>query len=293
MIYYYLGDLHFQHNNTSETNHYFSEMLRFAKEENSRRHLFDAYTALFWKEMKQEEFLKGKQYLDTLSGYSDLTTEELYKRLNMQSHYYDTQGDFDRSLQTEKQMLLLLPSLRYHVDPFRTYYSISDKYKSLHQTDSALSYGLKAIAHIVDSTYRLNYHLYENVAEIALMRKDYKMADAYRKMMFDFYQQSVNKRVENKILELEKRYDLADAENNALKAEAKASIFFALFLLVILLIIFIFIVYQKQKKVAQLKQDTLQAEKLLSESESLLYQQQMQEYRNIIRIYSAFLTQYS
>lgn len=293
LLHYYLGDLHYSNNNHTEANLYFTDCLCFAKMENNHRHIFDAYTALFWNEMTKENYRAGKNYLDTLMSLKHISKEEEYNLLNMQSVYYDVQGDFHRSLQCEKQMIHLLPSVKYEVDEFRTQFSISRKFKKLEQPDSALYYGLQAIQLIKDSTYKLNYQLYENIADIALLRRDYKMADEYRRKMFEIYQKSVDYRIEKRILELEKLYDLTDSENKALKAETDVIILTVLSCMLLLLISFILYVYVKRKKIAKLKNDKLQTEKLLAENESLLYQKQAEEYKNIVHIYSLFLTQYS
>lgn len=293
MIYYYLGDSHYHHNNYADANYYYTECLRFARMENNRKHVFDAYTALFWNEMTKGNYEAGKKYLDTLLSLAHISKEEEYNLLNMQSVYYVTQGDFSRSLQCEKRMMQLLPFIPYHVDGFRTLFSISNNYKNLNQLDSALYYGLQAIQHIKDSTYKLNYLLYKNVVDIARQSKDYQMADEYGGKMFDVYQRSVNDRIENRILELEKLYDLTDAENKALKAETNAKIFTLISFLLLLMISFILYIQSKRKKTRKLKEDKFLAERLLAESKLQIMENRLEEQKNIIGIYSSFLTQYS
>lgn len=293
LIHYHLGDMHYSHANPNEASYYFLESLRFAEMENNKTHIFDAYTALFWNEMIREDTVKGKMYLDKLLAFENISRQEEYNLLNMQSAYYLIQGKYDLSIQLEKQMLPLIPYVLYKIDESRTLFSISINYKKLNQADSAMYYGLQAIQQIKDSTYRSNYLLYQNIAEIALLRDDYKMAEEYREKTFNSYEQSVNDRLDKRILELEKLYDLTETENKALKAESNTRIFALISLLLILIMSFILFVYSKRKRVAKLKNEILQAEKMAIESEALMLQNKATEQSNRIKIFSSFLAQYS
>jgi len=293
LIHYHLGDLHFKNRNNNEANQYYTECLKYAKLEGKRVHIFDAYTALFWNEMTMDKKESGKMYLDKILAFENTSPQESYNRLNMLSAYYQEMSDFKLSLQYEMDMLELLPQVPYKVNEFRTLFSISEKYKKMNQVDSAMNYGLKAIQQIEDSTYKLNYLLYKNVADIALLKGNFKMAEEYRMKMFGSYKQSVNERVDKRILELEKRYNHNEAESKAFKAEVKTKIL-ALFIFLLLLVIsFILFAYSKHKKISKLKNDKLKAEKLNAETENLLLQNKTTEQTNIIRIYNSFLIQYS
>lgn len=217
LLNYYLGELHYGNGNYKLAEKYYKGSLWYARLEKSERHIFDAFTVLFWNEMIQDHHEIGKLYLDTLLIFKTISSETQYVTLNMQSAYYDSQDDFNRSLQCEKEMLHLLPSVRFNPKMFRVLFSISDKYKSLSQPDSAWHYGLQAIQQITDSTYKLNYLLFQNMADIALQQGNYKTADAYRSKMFEAYQHYANAQTDKTILELEKRYDLSEAENRALQ----------------------------------------------------------------------------
>lgn len=293
LLNFYLGDLHYNNGNYSLADLYYRESLRYARLKNTERYIFDAYTALYWNEMTLKHYEPGKLYLDTLLNFKHISDEIEYNVLNMQSVYDKTQSDFNRSLQCEKEMLGLLPSIKYKVDEFRTFFSISDQYKNLNQEDSALYYGLQAIQHINDTTYKFNYLLYKNVADIAVQQKNYVLAEEYRRKMFEVYDHYVNEQTNKIILELEKRYDLAETENKALKAKTNTRILFILSVILLLFIALILSVYYKHKKIAQLKSDKLQAEKLVAESEAKLLQRQTEEQKNIINIYRSFLIQYS
>lgn len=293
LLNFYLGDMNYKSGNYSVADIYYKESLHHAGLGKSDKHIFDVYTALFWNEMTREDYNRGKLCLDTLFAFRDMSDEIRYNILNMESAYYDIQGDFNRALQSEKEMQALLPSVKYKVDQFRNLFSISDKYKSLNQLDSAMYYGLQAIEHINDTTYQLNYLLYQNVADIALQQENYKMAEKYRRRTFEVYEYYVDEQTNQRILELEKQYDLTEAENRALKAKSKTRIVIILCVILFLSIALVLSIYYKHRKIAQLEKDKLEAEKRAIESEAELLQRRTEEQKNIIRICSSFLSLYS
>ena len=90
------------------------------------------------------------------------------------------------------------------------------------------------------------------------MQENYALANDYRKKASDFYKSSVNDRLDTQITELEKKYDLTEAENEALRArEQNSSLVIAALLLVIILIIILMSALRVRRK-SQLK--LLQAE---------------------------------
>lgn len=157
---YYLGEILEVKNDVTKSNIYFKQALYFAQKEGNFRHCFDAYMALYWSEMLQRNNVTGKLYLDTLNTFTDLSTEANYYLLNAKSVYYDSQQEYQKALQVEKQQVELLDDMPVQIDKFRMYYSISGRYNTLNQLDSAMYYARLAVENIADSTYKLNYVLY-------------------------------------------------------------------------------------------------------------------------------------
>jgi tetratricopeptide (TPR) repeat protein len=293
LLYYYLGNLHYQNGNHDLARKYYDKALDYAKKENTQRHIFDAYSELFWNEMAQDRYETGKLYLDTLLNLKKHVPYIDFNILNMQSVYYDIQGEHEKALQCEKDMVGLLPFQKEKVDNFRTYYSLSDRYKSANKLDSAMYYGLQAIASISDSGYHLNYLLYKNVADIAAEQGNYKLADSLRQKMFEAYEHSVDEQTNTKILELEKRYDLAKAENQALKAQNNVTLLAVLMFLLLLSITGLILFFRKRQTMAALRNEKLQIETKIAETNALLLRKQTDQQKKILNIYGAFLRQYA
>ncbi len=72
--------------------------------------------------MKREDTLAGKMYLDKLLAIENISRQEEYNLLNMQSTYYLIQGNDNLSLQLEMQMSHLLPFVLYKVDESHTFF---------------------------------------------------------------------------------------------------------------------------------------------------------------------------
>lgn len=293
MLYYYLGNVNYRNDNYDVAEKYYKKTLEYAKLETKRRHIFDAYAELFWNEMTQEDYDNGKFYLDIIVSFKNSSPDIDYQILNMQSTYYSLQGNYLEALQREKQMLRLLPVMKEKPDAFRTFYSISSKYGNVNRLDSAMYYGLQAINHITDTTYDLNYLLYNNIADIAFKQNDYKTADEYRNKAFEVYKQGINGRIDKKILELEKRYDLTEAENKTLKSEARSTMLTIFLLLTLLFFVILGTIYYKRRKINILKTYKLKSQKELAEAQTLLLQRKTEEQQRMVAIYSSFLKQYA
>ena len=293
LLYYYLGNLHYKNGNHELAKKYYYRALDYARKENLPRHIFDVYSELFWNEMAQDRYEIGKLYLDTLLNLKNHVPNIDFNIMNMQSVYYDIQGEHEKALQCEKDMVGLLPFQKEKVDNFRTYYSLSDRYKSANKLDSAMYYGLQAIASISDSGYHLNYLLYKNVADIAAEQGNYKLADSLRQKMFEAYEHSVEEQTNTKILELEKRYDLAKAETKALKAQNNVTLLAVLMFVLLLSIAGLILFFRKRQTMAALRNEKLQIETKIAETNALLLQRQTEQQKNILNIYAAFLRQYA
>ena len=160
----------------------------------------------------------------------------------------------------------MAPYIKEKPEMFRLYYSISDDYINLNQPDSALLYIEKSIEYITDSNYVLNYLLYEKAAEISEVQNNYIVANDYRKKSMEFRNKTISQERNITILELEKKYNHAEAENRVIKEKAKSRLYILMTLL-LLLTTFILINYLHQnKKKNQLKVKVIESEK---EAESL------------------------
>ena len=218
ILHYFLGNTHFSNSSYELSDKYFEEALYNAKLRNDSNHIFDAYLAIFWNKMARSNKIEGANYIDTLSTFYDKIPDKNYLILNAQSVYFVATKEFEKALEYDKKLLILTKSRKEDIDFSSLYYTISRRYNQLNQLDSAMLYGQIAINNIVDKSKKENYLLYNNVANIAEKQQNYSLANTYRQDAFVLYENSVKDRLNTQVMELEKKYDLSEAENIALKS---------------------------------------------------------------------------
>jgi hypothetical protein len=208
--------------------------------------------------MQQRDHEKGKSFLDSISVFYDRLSGKNYFILNAQSIYYDIIGDPIKALEKEKKQLEIVDKQKEKIELSRLYYVISDRYVGLQQLDSAMLYAQIAIDMIDDKSYRQNHLYYQNIAEIAEKQRNYELANIYRKKASELYKSSVNERLDTQIAELEKKYDLTEAENESLRVREQNSRIVIGSLLLVIILIFIMMSALRVRRKAHLK--LLQAE---------------------------------
>lgn len=275
MIHYFLGNIHYNNRNLSSANDYFQNALNFARSENDSIHLFDTFLALYWNEMSRKNFDTSKLYLDTISTFYNKLPGKDYFVLNAQSAYFDITGQPNMALEKEKLKLKLYDSQSEEIEMSRVYFNISDRYVGLEQLDSAIYYGEMAIEMIEDSTYRQNYLYYQNIAHIAEKRGDYALSNQYLRKSIELHNLSLSERLDVQIAEMEKRYYLAEAENEVLRTRDQISkiIIFSLIAIILLAIVAVYSILTRRNTQLRLletehrvKQQQLQAEILREEA---------------------------
>lgn len=258
LVNYFLGNIHYNNRNYPTAHDYFRRTLDFAREENDSLHVFDTYLALYWNEMEQRKFTEGELYLDTVSSFFNLLPGKDYFILNAQSTFYDIVNEPEKALNREKELLRISHLQKENIDQSRLYFLISDRFVGLEQLDSAMLYAEKAIELIVDTTYIYSHIYYSNIASIAEKQGNYYLANEYQKKASELYKSSVNDRLDTQIAELEKKYDLTEAENVILRTRQQNLMVVIAALILLIVLIFILMYSRKVRRTTQLK--LLQAE---------------------------------
>jgi hypothetical protein len=285
ILHYFLGNTHYYNRNFELADKYFQETLDNAKLKNDSSHIFDAYLAIFWNEMAQSNFVAGKQYLDTLNRFINLSQEANYFILNASSVYYESIGNYSYSLEYVKKQLEVSKQLKENIDIASLYYIVSDRYKNLNQLDSAMLYGQMAIESIADESKNENYLFYENVANIAEKQQNFSMANKYRKQAFELYEKSVKNRLNTQIMELEKKYDLSEAENIALKSQQNTLIIALIALMLAMLASILIMLNIKNRREARIKLMQLEHEAETRAIETKLLEEEANKRDWLIQLY--------
>ena len=285
ILHYFLGNTHFNNASYVLADKYFQESLHNAKLKKDSTHIFDAYLAIYWNEMAQSDFDAGKKYVDTLSLFFDEIPDKNYLILNAQSVYYEATKEFEKALECDKKLLTLTKSQKEDIDFSSLYFAVSDRYNTLNQLDSAMLYGQIAIENIVDEANKGNYLLYENVANIAEKQQNYLLANTYRQKAFDLYEKSVKDRLNTQVMELEKKYDLSEAENIALKSQQNTLIIAIIALLLAMLATILIMLNVKNRREAKIKLMRLEHEAETRAIETKLLEEEANKRDWLIQLY--------
>jgi hypothetical protein len=258
---YYLGEIHDKNNNIDQSRNYYERAVQIAKQLGFRNYVFSSYRNLFWNRMKDADYFQSKSYLDSLDISNNQTLSQNYEKDNMYSSYYKSQGQYSNAIFIDKKMLYYDIKLNDSTSIIADLYRLSQNYKNLNHLDSAFYYGQLAIQFIRDTTSNLNYLYYLNIAEITKRMGSWeKSANAY-KNAYELMSRDVDKNLDTKILELEKRYNLAEAENKRLAAENRSYLFLGLSA-VLLLAIIIGLLFYRQYRIKMEVSKQIQEEQL-------------------------------
>ena len=285
ILHYFMGNTHYYNGNFELAGKYFQESLHNAKLKNDSLHIFDAYLAIYWNEMRQTDFDAGKKYVDTLSLFFDKIPNRNHLILNAQSVYYEATKEFEKALECDKKLLTLTKSQKEDIDFSSLYYAISTRYSTLNQLDSAMLYGQIALENIVDEVNKSNYLLYENVANIAEKQQNYLLANTYRQKAFDLYEKSVKDRLNTQVMELEKKYDLSEAENIALRSQQNTLIIAIIALLLAMLATILIMLNVKNRREAKIKLMRLEHEAETRAIETKLLEEEANKRDWLIQLY--------
>lgn len=266
---YYLGEIHDKNNNINQSKIYYRKAAQIAKQLADTSYLFSSYMSLFWNSMKKTNYSLSALYLDTLSNYQRENEKFIISYKNMQSVYFETLGQREKSIELEKQILQLKKKPEYRNTLISNFYNISIAYHKLNQPDSALKYAELSVEVIRDTSYQLNHLYYLNLAKTAEKMGNWKLSASSYKKTYELMNRNVDKNLDTKILEIEKKYNLTEAENTTLRFKNRIII-----LTVVLLLMFIAIIMLMQHSIKQkqIKILTEERNKALENEKLLLYE---------------------
>jgi len=273
---YYLGTIHCKNENIHESTYYYEKALSNAKFCKDSIYQYEVYQELFWNQMYQENYKIAKQYLDTLDRYRHISTSSGLSIDKSYAFYYKTQHNYPKAL--EYQLIILRsPAIAETPDlSATTHFTLSTIYTSMNRLDSALHYARLSLAN-PDTTNSYLYLYYQNLASIALKKKDWQISAEAFDAMYGLYKKHTELQSGKKILELEKRYDKSEEEQKVLVYRKKYAVIsiFAVLLLIALIASILFVVQkrkhlllEKQLREANLK--NIESENLRIKQESKL-----------------------
>lgn len=278
-VYYYLGLLFFENNNPIESINYLKKSLISSKHLGNEKYLFNSYSELAWAYLQLQQMDSTKLYIDTLKSFQHLSEANKIGIKHLEASYYERNLDHEKALKVNSE-LLNNPYYSNKRNLSKIYYKLSKNYKSLNDFTNALLYAERAVSSIEDTTDILNYHYYENIAEIAeklqLWEKSFRSLAKSNELKTKLFETNS----ETKLLELERKYDLKQAENMALRYKNQRFLLFGVST-ILLLIVCGGIILRSQfivRKKTELKLEKNEKERIKLEKDSLEYEVKQKDF---------------
>ncbi|MHB9054869.1 MAG: tetratricopeptide repeat protein [Paludibacteraceae bacterium] len=259
---YYLGSIHIQNSNSVLSEKYFNEALSFASVLKDSAYLYMINKELFWIKMGNKDYNGARKVLNRLNNMELSRNNYPISFYNMMAVFYQETGRLKEALTYEKYTLnekLKLGS----TDLSSNYYNLSNIHKNLKQLDSALYYGNFAAASNTDSTNRLKYFYYKNIGEISSALGNWSESSAAYKKAFEWVLNHEEQKLDTKIMELEKKYDLSEEQNRTLKLKIKNTYLISALILLLITVFILLFIFRKQKEITKHKFNLSEKEKIL------------------------------
>lgn len=255
-IYLYLGKINRLRSNHEEADKAFRTALDYC---NTTGNLEDFQTIkleMFWNAIAKRKYSEALESLISFGDVGPATPDLEYQLYYAMSSYHSAKRDFRLSIEYLKKMLDVKEREKIDVSSAKLYHSMASYFIRSNMPDSSLHYELLAIDAIEDSLSRDNHYYFKNVADILESKGNKAGALDYYKKAYISYRSAYSRITQNKILELEKKYDSNRQEAQLARLRTQkiflinGIISLTLLLVIILLVSYISISKHKKRVVA-------------------------------------------
>ncbi len=260
LLYGYLGDINIRNRNNAEAEVNYEKGLEASKKAGNHRNYVLAFINLFYAKMFLDKTSEAEDIVLQINAIDSIPNELLPSVKKVNAFFYQTGSTFKEAIRHS-----INDSLKgmYETDKPGVLFNISQFYMKLNRIDSAVVYGKACLDAIVDSMNLDNYRYYKHLAYLYTLTGEYKVSsDNYKKALeaFQTYHTVVN---EKRILELEKKYNIAEVQQQLLKEKLKKRAFIIGFvvLFAIALILSYGILYWKHTAVRNKRLEIIQQQK--------------------------------
>lgn len=209
LLYGYLGDINLRNRNYPEAEVCFEKGLEASKKAGNHRNYVLAYINLFYAKIYVGKTDEAENIVLQINAMDSIPDELIPSVKKVNAFFYQTGPTFKEAI-----IHSVNDSLKgmYDTDKPGVLFNISQFYMKLNRLDSAVIYGEACLNAIVDSINLDNYLYYKHLANLYALTGEYKKSsENYKKALesFNTYHTVVN---EKRILELEKKYNIAAAQ---------------------------------------------------------------------------------
>ncbi len=285
-IFFYLGRMNQDHSNFDRANFYYGEAVKYAQRAGDDEGVVAGSLAMFWGYLRQNDFDKALSLLNQLDKMKNISAELRFDIINARGAYFLTTREYRKAIAAYKQLEDLTTHSKRTPSLSKLYFSLATLYEKINQPDSTLYYARKAATHISgdreqDNSYRVYYglgNLAQRLNKPGLAATQYR--DAYKLLI-----ESVDAKTEKRIYELEKKYDMARVEGNALRAKQRHTGMMAIMAVGILVLLLLLYTFRQQLRQKHLVLENQNLKLKAAEEESRYNQFAKQQSENLLALY--------
>ncbi|MGQ1890952.1 tetratricopeptide repeat protein [Thermophagus sp. OGC60D27] len=268
-LWFYIGLLHRNNNNHDIAEEYFNRALENARTINDVESVIGASLGIFWNSLRNREYDDAWFALSRLDSLKGIPLERQFDIVNAKGAYCIMQGDNAKALEYYRNLIDLTAKVNRKPRMSNLYYSMALAHEGMNNPDSVIFYAHKAIDSIND-TIKNKYdyhHLYSFLAGKAYEEGKFRMAAETYKEAFKLLINSVDRKTQKQIFELEKKYDLSKAQIDILKERQKFQQLAFIGVVLTIVGLFLFLLYFLNLRRSRLELDNERLLRMAAEKE--------------------------
>lgn len=245
----YLGVLHDVNQNKELAYRYLNQSLAYAKQINKENYMFVDYRELAWNRLGESDLIEAKAYIDTIKEV--FLTKNLSKYQEdydiLLAAYYESNKEYRKAIQMELE-LLKSTDKKDSISLYKAYHRLFTNYKGINDLENSYRYAELTTRYLpADTAQYLSFLAFKDLGETAYEKADFKTAATSYAQAYALLNKSIEKQLDKKILELEKRYDYTQVEIKRVKAEKRSFIYSAIAVGCVLLIFVVLLLFNRQR----------------------------------------------
>jgi len=267
LIFTYLGKINRSRSNLLQAESYFKKSIELSTSVKSIKDTQRARIELFWTYLAQRKYSEALSNIITFESTDTISPRMQYRLYHALSDYYSAKQEFNISIEYLKKMLKLKNEENLKINNSKLYHSLSLYYKKIDKLDSALHYSQLAVKNITDTLSKDNHLYYKYLADIYTSLGDNQRALENYKNAYTSYIVAYSRISQNKVLEIERKYDISRKEIQLSKLKIQSTLLLNSIISLISFSILVILIYRLRIKKHKIRIANAETQKCSAETE--------------------------
>lgn len=267
LIFTYLGKINRSRSNLLQAESYFKKSIELSTSVKSVKDTQRARIELFWTYLAQKKYSEALSNIITFESTDTISPRMQYRLYHALSSYCSAKQEFNISIEYLKKMLKLKNEENLKINNSKLYHSLSLYYKKIDKLDSALHYSQLAVKNITDTLSKDNHLYYKYLADIYTSLGDNQRALENYKNAYTSYIVAYSRISQNKVLEIERKYDISRKEIQLSKLKIQSTLLLNSIISLISFSILVILIYRLRIKKHKIRIANAETQKCSAETE--------------------------